>query len=73
MFSFFLRATPPRNWQEVKASDAATFRRFFWAMQERGVYLAPSAFEAGFTSFLHTDALVDQTLSAAREAFAALR
>jgi glutamate-1-semialdehyde 2,1-aminomutase len=72
MFSFFLRSTPPRNWHEVKASDASTFRRFFWAMQERGVYLAPSAFEAGFTSFLHTDALIDQTLSAARESFAAL-
>jgi glutamate-1-semialdehyde 2,1-aminomutase len=70
MFSFFLRETPPRNWAEVKASDTATFRRFFWAMQERGVYLAPSAFEAGFTSFLHTDALIDQTLCAAREAFA---
>jgi glutamate-1-semialdehyde 2,1-aminomutase len=72
MFSVFLRATAPRNWEEVKASDAATFRRFFWAMQERGVYLAPSAFEAGFTSFLHTDALVEQTLAAARESFAAM-
>ncbi len=72
MFSMFLRKTPPRNWDEVKGSDAATFRRFFWAMQERGVYLAPSAFEAGFTSFLHTDALVDQTLVAATEAFAAI-
>jgi glutamate-1-semialdehyde 2,1-aminomutase len=41
-------------------------------MQARGVYLAPSAFEAGFTSFLHTDALIDRTLSAAREAFAEL-
>jgi glutamate-1-semialdehyde 2,1-aminomutase len=72
MFSFFLRKTPPRSWEEVKGSDAATFRRFFWAMQERGVYLAPSAFEAGFTSFLHTDALVDQTLVAATESFAAI-
>jgi glutamate-1-semialdehyde 2,1-aminomutase len=70
MFSFFLRDRAPRNWEEVKASDAPTFRRFFWAMQARGVYLAPSAFEAGFTSFLHTDALIDRTLSAAREAFA---
>lgn len=72
MFSVFLRGTAPRNWDEVKGSDAATFRRFFWAMQERGVYLAPSAFEAGFTSFLHTDALVEQTLTAARESFAVI-
>lgn len=72
MFSMFLRDAAPRNWDEVKGSDAATFRRFFWAMQERGIYLAPSAFEAGFTSFLHTDALIDQTLAAARESFAAI-
>ncbi len=72
MFSLFLRDTPPRNWDEVKTSDAATFRRFFWAMQERGVALAPSAFEAGFTSFLHSDELIDQTLTAAREAFGAI-
>lgn len=73
MFSVFLREQAPRNWSEVKDSDAATFKKFFWAMQERGVYLAPSAFEAGFTSFLHTDALVDRTLEAARSAFASLR
>jgi glutamate-1-semialdehyde 2,1-aminomutase len=73
MFSVFLRSEPPRNWEEVKASDAATFKRFFWAMQERGVYLAPSAFEAGFTSFLHSDALIDQTVRTAHEAFAGLR
>jgi glutamate-1-semialdehyde 2,1-aminomutase len=72
MFSVFLRATPPRSWHDVKDSDATTFKRFFWAMAERGVYLAPSAFEAGFTSFLHTDELIDQTLIAAREAFASL-
>jgi len=72
MFSVFLRDTPPRSWTDVKGSDAATFRRFFWAMGERGVYLAPSAFEAGFTSFLHTDELIDQTLRAARESFASL-
>ena len=73
MFGVFLRETAPKNWDEVKTSDAATFKRFFWAMQERGVYLAPSAFEAGFTSFLHTDALIDQTVRAAQESFASLR
>ena len=72
MFSVFLRKDAPRNWSEVKDSDAERFKRFFWAMLDRGVYLAPSAFEAGFTSFLHTDALVDETLKAARESFAAV-
>ncbi len=73
MFSMFLRETAPRSWDDVKGSDAATFRRFFWAMQERGVYLAPSAFEAGFTSFLHSDALIEQTLVAAADSFASLK
>lgn len=73
MFSLYLRDQPPRNWTDVKGSDATTFRRFFWAMQERGVYLAPSAFESGFTSFLHTDALIDQTLVAAADSFASLK
>ncbi len=73
MFSVFLREQAPRNWPEVKDSDAASFKKFFWAMQERGVYLAPSAFEAGFTSFLHSDALIDQTIKAAVESFASIR
>ena len=73
MFSLYLREQAPRNWTDVKGSDATTFRRFFWAMQERGVYLAPSAFESGFTSFLHTDALIDQTLVAAADSFASLK
>ncbi|MDP2340356.1 MAG: glutamate-1-semialdehyde 2,1-aminomutase [Deltaproteobacteria bacterium] len=73
MFSVFLRKDVPRNWPEVKDSDAASFKRFFWAMQERGVYLAPSAFESGFTSFLHSDALIDQTIKAATESFATLK
>jgi glutamate-1-semialdehyde 2,1-aminomutase len=72
MFSVFLTGEVPRNWEQVKASDSATFKKFFWAMQERGVYLAPSAFEAGFTSFLHTDALIDETIHAARAGFASL-
>ena len=73
MFSVFLRKDAPRNWPEVKDSDATTFKRFFWAMQERGVYLAPSAFESGFTSFLHSDALIDQTIKAATDSFAEIK
>jgi glutamate-1-semialdehyde 2,1-aminomutase len=72
MFSVFLRKDAPRNWDEVKSSDAGMFRKFFWQMLDRGFYLAPSAFEAGFTSFAHTDAIIDDTLAAARESFAAI-
>ena len=71
MFSVFLREQPPVDYATVKDSDAATFKKFFWQMLERGVYLAPSAFEAGFTSVLHDDAIIDQTIAAAKDAFRA--
>jgi glutamate-1-semialdehyde 2,1-aminomutase len=48
----------------------AAFNRFFHGMLERGVYLAPSAFEAGFVSSMHTDEVIAATLEAARGAFA---
>ena len=67
MFGFFLCAGPVRNFSEAKAADTARFARLHRAMLERGVYLAPSAFEAGFTSLAHSDADIDATL----EAFAA--
>jgi glutamate-1-semialdehyde 2,1-aminomutase len=52
--------------------DKEKFNRFFHAMLDQGVYLAPSAFEAGFVSARHDDAVIDATISAARKAFAAL-
>ncbi len=52
--------------------DKERFNRFFHAMLERGVYLAPSAFEAGFVSIQHDEAIVAQVVSAAEEAFAAI-
>jgi glutamate-1-semialdehyde 2,1-aminomutase len=52
--------------------DKNRFNAFFHAMLDRGVYLAPSAFEAGFVSAAHDDAAVSQTLVAAREAFNAV-
>jgi glutamate-1-semialdehyde 2,1-aminomutase len=73
MFSVFLRDAVPRSFAEVKEADAALFGRFFWQMLERGVYLAPSAFEAGFLSLAHTDEDVDKTVAAAGEAFAAAK
>lgn len=69
MFATFFTETPVRDWDTVKTSDTARFARFFRAMLERGVYLAPSQFEAGFISLAHDDAVIDATLEAAREAF----
>jgi len=69
---FFTEAQQVRNFAQSTACDQAAFRRFFHAMLERGVYLAPSAFEAGFVSAAHTEADIDATLAAAEEAFVEL-
>ena len=62
MFGFFFRREPVRNFSDAKESDVALFRRFFHAARERGVYIAPSAFEAAFMSAAHGDAEVDAAL-----------
>jgi len=69
MFGLYFRPSPPRNFAEVMQCDKARFNRFFHAMLERGVYLAPSAYEAGFVSAAHGSAEIDATLAAARGAF----
>lgn len=61
------------SFAQVMESKVELFRRFFHAMLERGVYLAPSAFEAGFISAAHSDADIANTLEAARAAFASLK
>ena len=73
MFGLFFRATPPASFAEVMQCDRDAFNRFFHAMLERGVYLAPSAYEAGFVSSAHTPADLEATFAAARAAFATLR
>jgi len=70
MFGLYFAATPPTSYAEVMASDKEAFNRFFHAMLEKGVYLAPSAFEAGFVSAVHTDADIAATLAAAEACFA---
>ena len=60
------------NFAEAGNCDVDAFRRFFHLMLERGVYLAPSAFEAGFVSFAHSEEHIEATVSAARESFARL-
>ena len=71
MWGFFFRAEPVRSFADAKAADIARFRRFFHAALERGVYLAPSAFEAGFVSAAHGDAEIDLTLERLDAALAA--
>jgi glutamate-1-semialdehyde 2,1-aminomutase len=71
MFGLYFRASPPKSFAEVMQSDKERFNRFFQAMLERGVYLAPSAYEAGFVSGTHGTQEIDATLAAAREAFKA--
>jgi len=70
MFGVYFRASPPSSFGEVMQSDKERFNRFFHAMLERGVYLAPSAYEAGFVSAAHGSAEIEATLAAARAAFA---
>ena len=62
MWGFFFRAEPVRSFADAKTSDVERFKRFFHAALDRGVYLAPSAFEAAFMSSAHDDAVIDATL-----------
>ena len=71
MFGLFFTAAPRvTSYAEATACDVERFKRFFHGMLEEGVYLAPSAFEAGFVSAAHTDADVDATIAAAARVFA---
>lgn len=69
MFGLYFRATPPLSYAEVMTCDVPAFNRFFHSMLEQGIYLAPSAFEAGFVSCAHNDADIEQTLAAAQHYF----
>ena len=70
MFGLYFRASPPQNYAEVMQCDAQAFNRFFHAMLARGIYFAPSAFEAGFVSSAHGENEIQQTILAARNYFA---
>jgi len=73
MFGIFFRATPPGSFAEVMQCDTETFNRFFHAMLAAGIYLAPSAYEAGFVSSAHGEAEIGRTVGAAKKVFAGLR
>jgi len=69
MFGLYFSATPPTSYAEVMTCDAPAFNRFFHAMLNAGIYLAPSAFEAGFVSAAHTEADIAATVAAAEGCF----
>jgi glutamate-1-semialdehyde 2,1-aminomutase len=69
MFTFFFRSGPVTDWESAKRSDTDKFRQFFHWMQDRGIYLAPSQFEAGFVSTAHSDQDIDRTVEAAQQFF----
>jgi glutamate-1-semialdehyde 2,1-aminomutase len=71
MFGIYFREAPPRSFAEVMQCDRERFNRFFHAMLEQGVYLAPSAYEAGFVSAAHGEAELEATFAGARAAFRA--
>jgi glutamate-1-semialdehyde 2,1-aminomutase len=72
MFGLYFAPRVPTSFAEVMQGDTKRFNAFFHAMLDAGVYFAPSAYEAGFVSSAHTDAVIDATLDAARGAFASL-
>jgi glutamate-1-semialdehyde 2,1-aminomutase len=69
MFGLYFAARPPHGYAEVMQCDREAFNRFFHAMLQEGVYLAPSAFEAGFVSSAHSEADIGTTVAAARRVF----
>ncbi|MDQ2664441.1 MAG: glutamate-1-semialdehyde 2,1-aminomutase [Gemmatimonadota bacterium] len=73
MFGFFFRAEPVRSYADARTADVELFRRFFHAALDRGVYLAPSAFEAGFVSAAHGDEEIALTLERLDDALGVAR
>ncbi len=69
MFGFFLLGGLPQNYGEVMTTDSARFNRLFHGLLERGVYIAPALYEAGFVSAAHSEADIAATVNAAREVF----
>jgi glutamate-1-semialdehyde 2,1-aminomutase len=72
MFGFFLLPQLPQNYPQVMKSDSPRFNRLFHGLLDRGVYIAPALYEAGFVSSAHSEADLAETIGAAREVFASL-
>jgi glutamate-1-semialdehyde 2,1-aminomutase len=69
MFTTFFTEGPVFDWQTANSCDRQLYGRFFHAMLDQGVYLAPSQFEAGFVSVAHTEEIIGRTIEAARKGF----
>ena len=67
MYGFFFAEGEVKNFEDAAKQDTAKFGRWHRGMLEHGIYLAPSAYEAGFTSLAHTEEDIDKTIAAARE------
>jgi glutamate-1-semialdehyde 2,1-aminomutase len=72
MFGLYFSEKAPTSYAEMMASDRTRFNAFFHAMLDDGVYFAPAAFEAGFVSAQHDDAVIEETIAIARKVFAKL-
>jgi glutamate-1-semialdehyde 2,1-aminomutase len=72
MFSTFFSEAKPTDWSSVSKSDTVRFGKFFTSMLENGVYIAPSQFEAGFVSTMHTPDVIEATVAAAEKAMMTL-
>jgi len=69
MFGFYFASEVPTSYEAVTKTDIEAFKKFFHLMLDQGVYLAPSAYEAGFTSIAHDNAVVDAIIAAAEKSF----
>ena len=72
MFGFFLLPELPQNYAKVMTSDSPKFNKLFHGLLDRGVYIAPALYEAGFVSAAHTDADIAATVQAASDVFKTL-
>jgi glutamate-1-semialdehyde 2,1-aminomutase len=73
MWTSFFTEEPVKDWETANRSSREQYGKFFHAMLQEGVYLAPSQFEAAFVSLAHTDDIINQTISAARNAFGKIK
>ena len=73
MFTWFFTPGPVTDWDSASKSNTEAFGKFFRAMLDSGVYLPPSQYEAAFLGATHTEQDVQQTIAAAKQAFAAMK
>ena len=73
MFGFFLCEGPVRNFEEAKTNNSELFGKLHREMLKKGIYLAPSPFEAGFTSLAHSEEEIDRTIEAFDQSFSTLK